>query len=642
MKFPDNFFEDEVRDGFYISGMVKRAWAAQLVLLDEFRKFCYDYDIKWFAAYGTLLGAVRHHGFIPWDDDVDVWMSRKDYEILLRNVNMMPEQITFMDGRFGMEDNTMFDQPFGRLINTESYMPHEDFLEKYKGFPYPAGIDIFVLDKLTQDDTAEQLRAATARYVMYTIQNLKNADPDENEERIKQIEEWSNVTIDREGNVFKQLMNIFEAIGCMYEETDCKYVTSMHTWLIHQAYKFESSWFDHSIELPFESTTVLVPAGYRKVLEKWHPDYMTPIQGMTHNYPFFRISEENMEEIGNPIPYNYHFNESSLIKTNTYAKKSIISKYLELMLKAYALSVDSINQMSYVEISRNFGVAQKIAYELMKILADNYPKEAGNIHAKLDEYSECLFKMMQLVKNNNLDNQKLAADLQNETFGLLIEIRDYVKKEIIEPLEIVLLPFKASGWKYLKPIYNYLCKIPNAKVIVSPIPYYHRNCIFELDEKPIYEGEDIAKDVDIVSWENMNLSVHTPELVITQNPYDQYGIGFSVDPHFYSDELRNYSRNVVYTPWFRTDEVIVQHGAAYLSAYTYIDMPGVIKADKVLVPSLNTRRIYIDNLTRFAGDGTWKRWENSVQNADSEEDYKRIFNELLQADRNKHIYQGRK
>ena len=55
-----------------------------IVMLAWFDTFCRENKLKYYAVGGTLLGAVRHHGFIPWDDDVDLAMPRKDYERLSR------------------------------------------------------------------------------------------------------------------------------------------------------------------------------------------------------------------------------------------------------------------------------------------------------------------------------------------------------------------------------------------------------------------------------------------------------------------------------------------------------------------------------------------------------------------------------
>ena len=64
---------------------MKKVWAVELDLLNEFARVCKEHDLKWFAHAGTLLGAIRHQGFIPWDDDIDVTMPRADY-IQLCNV----------------------------------------------------------------------------------------------------------------------------------------------------------------------------------------------------------------------------------------------------------------------------------------------------------------------------------------------------------------------------------------------------------------------------------------------------------------------------------------------------------------------------------------------------------------------------
>ena len=66
-------------DEFCVSSMMKRAWAAQLEVLDEIKRVCHLLNIPFWADWGTMLGAVRHHGFIPWDDDMDICMMRKDY-----------------------------------------------------------------------------------------------------------------------------------------------------------------------------------------------------------------------------------------------------------------------------------------------------------------------------------------------------------------------------------------------------------------------------------------------------------------------------------------------------------------------------------------------------------------------------------
>lgn len=83
LQIPSSFYEEEVRTGFPVTRQRKEVWAVELDLLARFDEVCRKYDLHYCMAAGSLLGAVRHKGFIPWDDDIDVYMLRGDYEKLM-------------------------------------------------------------------------------------------------------------------------------------------------------------------------------------------------------------------------------------------------------------------------------------------------------------------------------------------------------------------------------------------------------------------------------------------------------------------------------------------------------------------------------------------------------------------------------
>ena len=78
-----SFLEEELRSGYLVSSKMKKIWAVQLDLLEQIKHVCSRYHLTYYADSGTLLGAVRHKGYIPWDDDIDIVMKRSDYNKLI-------------------------------------------------------------------------------------------------------------------------------------------------------------------------------------------------------------------------------------------------------------------------------------------------------------------------------------------------------------------------------------------------------------------------------------------------------------------------------------------------------------------------------------------------------------------------------
>ncbi|MBO6147933.1 MAG: LicD family protein [Lachnospiraceae bacterium] len=150
-----DFFRDEVRNGFYIPTAIKQAWAAQLDVLDVVDGICRKHGIKYFADWGTLLGAVRHGGFVPWDDDLDIAMLRPDYK-RFREVadDELPQGFVIHDFE-RKEDHWLF---LARVVNNEKMCFTEEYLDVHNNFPWLAGVDIFLKDYLYKDEEKEKER----------------------------------------------------------------------------------------------------------------------------------------------------------------------------------------------------------------------------------------------------------------------------------------------------------------------------------------------------------------------------------------------------------------------------------------------------------------------------------------------------
>lgn len=98
-----NDFDIEQVCGYTILPARKKMWVCELDILDMVEKICCDLGITYFACFGSAIGAVRHQGFIPWDDDIDLGMLREDFEIFVqRGISQFPE---YIDVQYGISEH---------------------------------------------------------------------------------------------------------------------------------------------------------------------------------------------------------------------------------------------------------------------------------------------------------------------------------------------------------------------------------------------------------------------------------------------------------------------------------------------------------------------------------------------------------
>lgn len=135
---------------------------AQLKLLDEFNKFCTKRKIKYFLTAGTALGAIRHEGIIPWDDDIDVGMIREDYELFLRewrNTNEIEVD------NFKNDCNVPFIFTKLRIKNTHHIEMSNESISDKKGIY----IDIFPYDNIESNKILFNLKLIAIKILVGII-----------------------------------------------------------------------------------------------------------------------------------------------------------------------------------------------------------------------------------------------------------------------------------------------------------------------------------------------------------------------------------------------------------------------------------------------------------------------------------------
>lgn len=149
LDLPEHFLDEEVRSGYTVSHNMKKLWAVELDLFAEFDRVCKKYGIKYCACGGTMLGAIRHKGFIPWDDDMDVMMLRSEYNRLCSVAQNEFHYPYFFQTQY--TDNGSL-RRHAQLRNSETTGILSAELEFKFGFNQGIFLDIFPLDNVVENE----------------------------------------------------------------------------------------------------------------------------------------------------------------------------------------------------------------------------------------------------------------------------------------------------------------------------------------------------------------------------------------------------------------------------------------------------------------------------------------------------------
>lgn len=231
----------------------------ELEMLLYIDKVCRENNIKYFLDSGTLLGAIRHKGFIPWDDDVDIILFRDDYEKLIDILKNKENQYLVID-----DDTDSYIHPFAKLINTDTRAEFNGFIiSEILG----VFIDIFPIDPIPNEPYKRKIFFSKIWYSRKFIQSISFNDIELN-------------------NKQKFISKISKKIGHKYFNRIIKnerYKHSLekttHVTTILASFKkekiLEKDWFKEQIYVTFEDYQFPVPNGYDEYLKKLYGNYMT-------------------------------------------------------------------------------------------------------------------------------------------------------------------------------------------------------------------------------------------------------------------------------------------------------------------------------------------------------------------------------
>ena len=264
--------EQEEIDGFLVSSEMKRLWALELEILEKVREVCDRNGIRFFADWGTLLGAVRHRGFIPWDDDLDLGMLAEDYGHFCEIAPSEFQEPYFFQSYRTEEGFTPWHIKIRRSDTTGATR-----WETLNAPTWNKGIflDIFPLYPLTEDpERLARFRKVLAgkRRELSLVSRAKSGTLRGKYRLLAPLLKRRN---------YLQLEEAFTDLcrsgGLAPGETTGK-VSATSFRSDKDSYIADKAWFDEIVELPFMDRTIPAPAMWNERLSALYGDYMTPVK----------------------------------------------------------------------------------------------------------------------------------------------------------------------------------------------------------------------------------------------------------------------------------------------------------------------------------------------------------------------------
>ncbi len=318
LNIPREFFNEEMRDGYLVSEMMKRAWAAQLEILESLKKIFDKYDLRYFADYGTLIGAIRHKGYIPWDDDIDLAMPREDFMKLIEHADEIEDGLTVRS----IYNSATYMNFHAVVTQSADILKWDDErTERYHGCPFICYVDIFPWDYVPRDAQKRNLQRQIYNNLyslMYELKDLetklfngrllslddlgqaehaRTAEVQVFINRCNEAEKLLNVHLksfrfDAHKELRHQLCIAADTIAQMCRKEDADYVDYFPSLVGdgESLPRMKRQWQEECVAYPFEFGSIMVPLEYEKVLiSKYGHGYMTPVYFTSyHGYPFFR------------------------------------------------------------------------------------------------------------------------------------------------------------------------------------------------------------------------------------------------------------------------------------------------------------------------------------------------------------------
>lgn len=283
IELPEGYLNKEERDGYLVTTETKQLWAVLLDILCQIDTICKKHDIQYFLCGGTLLGAVRHKGFIPWDDDLDIMMKRNDYN---RFCEIAPSELK--NPYFFQSERT---DPghllrHAKIRNSNTTGMFKSFAQKGYNINQGIFVDVFPLDNLP-DDENERKRYYDELYKVWGKVWKHSAFKN----RHVRFELLENIKINFENSIL-DIFGMSDYYNSMFEKLAGKYKDAITKECclilghltpkgLKNTHKWETKDYEQFTITQFEFLQLPIPLNYDAQLTTLYGDWHKIVMGAT-------------------------------------------------------------------------------------------------------------------------------------------------------------------------------------------------------------------------------------------------------------------------------------------------------------------------------------------------------------------------
>lgn len=292
---PDIYRSYTLTDQKVSNESLREMQMAELEILNSVADFCDGHGIRYYLASGTLLGAVRHKGFIPWDDDIDIVIRRDEYERFLAAAKAEGFEGSLELKHYSTDAE--FDRTYTRVINKKVRVLNTSY---QKEVLENAWIDIYPLDALPDNKMLAwvyQFRFLIIRLFYYyscfdTHVNLQRKDRGTFQKAMIWI--GSRLGIARRLDTRKLIERQERFLKSHYSASAKRMFLAYTIYFFKEVYPQE--WYAERIKLSFEGKVFWCPKEYSKVLTQMYGNYMKPVpeekRMVKHTFQIIREEEQ--------------------------------------------------------------------------------------------------------------------------------------------------------------------------------------------------------------------------------------------------------------------------------------------------------------------------------------------------------------